>query len=265
MYCWSERCLYLPCYLQSLQGTNSFHTTTVSSSYFYNSQVSSRAQTPGSPATQDYAQQRQQQLPQQQQQQQTVNQAAYSSSQATTTTTTQPSLRAKIGGPRQYPGYPQSGMQQYYSSAATASTGQQQLQTQPGQSQQWAGTQNAQPTGNFYNPMDYSTPNPVASQPAPTQGLSGYPSQPSQPAPTQGLSGYPSQPSQPTPMAPTTYPTPPEHAPVTSQGIEARELKDGWNDPPILKPKPVRNITIIYFGKVPGRNKKKKQQLITTR
>ena len=227
--CWLNVASTCPAISHTLQGTNSFHTTTVSSSNFYNSQVSSRAQATGYPATQDYGQQRQQA-----QQPQAVNQAVYSTSQATSTTTSQPSLRAKMGGPRHYPGYPQSGMQQYYSSAA-ATTSQQQSQAQPGQGQQWGhgqastASQNTQPAGNFYNPMDYSAQNPVASQPAPTPGLSGFSSQPSQP----------------TPVAPNAYPTPPAPvpapAPPTSQGIEVIENRDGWNDPPLLKPKSVRN------------------------
>nr|XP_054773269.1 protein transport protein Sec31A-like isoform X2 [Lytechinus pictus] len=205
-------------------GVNSFQTTTVSSSSFYNSQVTSRLQ---GNTYQPQGQQPQHPQP-------NVNQATYASTQATaatsatTTTTSQSNMRMKAGGPRQYPSYPQTGMQQYYSREAPGMNNPGEVGQQPGfQTQGFGQTQpytNPQTStapapqpGGFYNPMDYGAQNPAVSQPVATPGLGGY----QQPQPT--VSSAPSQ-----------------YAPVPTSShsmLESNDPKKAWNDPPLLKPK----------------------------
>ncbi|XP_072165070.1 protein transport protein Sec31A-like [Diadema setosum] len=217
----------------STLGTNSFQTTTVSSSSFYNSQVSSRAQKTAY-GSQAYARGQQQQPQQPGQGQQSTGQAGYTATQTSAAggvSSAQSPMRASMGGPRHYPSYPQTGMQQYYAgTSATAGAAGQYGSQQPdqtsssyGQPHQFYGQSNVpttgQPTGNFYNPMDYSAQNPAISQAAPTPGLSGY----SAPQPTQPVSTPSSMYSAPQPSG--------------GQGVEVNDPSRAWNDPPVLKPK----------------------------
>lgn len=202
----------------------------MSSSSFYNSQVTSRLQGNNYPA-------QGQQQPQQPQQ--NVSQATYPATQATAatsaTTKTQSDMRMKPGGARKYPSYPQTGMQQYYSREVPGGTNPGQVGQQPSQfptpgygGQVPTSTAPAPQPGGFYNPMDYGAQNPAVSQPTATPGLGGYQQQP-QPV----VSSAPSQ-----------YAPP---APTSNQSMETINATKAWNDPPLLKPKAVSRFIRQYL------------------